>query len=246
MKIIASDFDGTFNHGGVDDVKRDAVKRWQKAGNLIGLVSGRGREAVLHIAEEIGVDFDFFIANNGSVITDGKGNIIKEFRGDGEVIHPMVRYVLDLGCREFALYNSSVTIIKNLPERCKKGEYLIDDLPPVPYFTQITAFMPGDEPAQRITDAVREKFGDKVNPLRNGGCVDIVPAGVDKAKGIYALIEHLGASKEDVIAVGDNVNDKAMIAEFFSYAMENAVEEIKALADKRIPSVIDLIERELA
>ena len=246
MKIIASDFDGTFGHGGIDEAKRDAVKRWRATGNLIGLVSGRGRDDVLRIGEETGAEFDFFIANNGSVILDGKGNAIKEFRGDGAVIHPMVRYVIELGCRDFALYNSSVTIIKNLPERCKSGECVIDELPPVPYFTQITAFMPGNEPAQIVTDAVREKFGDVINPLRNGGCVDIVPAGVDKAMGIYALIEHLGAKKEDVITVGDNVNDKAMIAEFFSYAMDNAVDEIKALADKNTPSVTALIESELA
>lgn len=246
MKIIASDFDGTFNHGGVDDVKRDAVKRWQKAGNLIGLISGRGRWDVLRIAAETGVNFDFLIANNGAVLMDGKGNTIREFRGDGEVIHSMVRHILGLGCRDFALYNTKVTVIKNLPERCKPGEYLIDDLPPVPYFTQITAFMPGNEVGKLVADSARENFGDKVNPLQNGGCIDIVPAGVDKAKGIYALIEHLGASKDDVITVGDNINDKAMIAEFFSYAMETAVDEIKSLANEITPSVTDLIERELA
>lgn len=246
MKIIASDFDGTFSHNGVDAAKKDAVKRWRNAGNVIGLVSGRGRGDVLGIGRESGVDFDFFIANNGSVILDGKGNSIKEFRGDGDVIDPLVRFILEIGGRDFALYSGQVTIIKNCPDRCKEGECTIDNLPTVPYFTQITAFMPNGDEAQRITDAVREKFGDKVNPLRNGGCVDIVPTGVDKAMGIYALIEHLGAEKEDVIAVGDNVNDKAMIAEFFSYAMDNAVDEIKALADRSTPSVTDMIERELS
>ena len=223
MKIIASDFDGTFNHGGIDEEKRDAVKRWQAAGNLIGIVSGRGRGDVLGIGKESGVNFDFFIANNGSVILDGKGNSIKEFRGDGDVIEPLVRFILELGGRDFALYSGQVTIIKNRPDRCKEGEYLIDDLPPVPYFTQITAFMPGDEPAERITIAVRDKFGDKMNPL----------------------IEHLGASKEDIIAVGDNVNDEAMIREFRSYAMDNAVPLIKELADETTPSVTELIRREL-
>ena len=245
MKIIASDFDGTFSHNGVDEAKKDAVKRWRDAGNVIGLVSGRGR-GVHELADEVGVEFDFFIANNGAVIVDGKGNAIEEFHGDGNVIDPLVRFIQSIGGRDFALYSDRVTIIKNCLERCKEGECIIDDLPPVPYFTQITAFMPNGDEAQRITDAVREKFGDKVNPLRNGGCVDMVPAGIDKAAGIYALLNRLGAKKEDVIAVGDNVNDKAMIAEFFSYAMDNAVDEIKALADRSTPSVTDMIERELS
>ena len=42
MKIIASDYDGTLNHGGIDDIKRNAISEWRKAGNLFGLVSGRG------------------------------------------------------------------------------------------------------------------------------------------------------------------------------------------------------------
>ena len=42
MKIIASDYDGTLNHGGIDDKKRNAIKEWRKAGNLFGIVSGRG------------------------------------------------------------------------------------------------------------------------------------------------------------------------------------------------------------
>ena len=42
MKILASDFDGTFNTGG-DSVCRniEAVLRWQKAGNQFGIVTGR-------------------------------------------------------------------------------------------------------------------------------------------------------------------------------------------------------------
>ena len=68
---------------------------------------------------------------------------------------------------------------------------------------------------------------------------------MDKAKGIYKCIDLLGATYDDVIAVGDNINDKDMIKEFRSYAMENAVPLIKELADFETPSVTDLIYREL-
>ena len=29
MKIIATDYDGTLNHGGIDDRKRNAIKKWR-------------------------------------------------------------------------------------------------------------------------------------------------------------------------------------------------------------------------
>ena len=37
MKIIASDYDGTLNHGGIDDKKREAIKKWRDAGNVLRL-----------------------------------------------------------------------------------------------------------------------------------------------------------------------------------------------------------------
>lgn len=55
----------------------------------------------------------------------------------------------------------------------------------------------------------------------------------------------VGAKYEDIIAVGDNINDRDMIAEFRSYAMETGVDEIKNLADFIVPEVTDLIEKEL-
>ena len=42
MKILASDYDGTLNYNGIDDRKRMALDKWRTAGNLFGLVSGRG------------------------------------------------------------------------------------------------------------------------------------------------------------------------------------------------------------
>ena len=69
--------------------------------------------------------------------------------------------------------------------------------------------------------------------------------GVNKATGIYSLLEIVGGTYQDVIAVGDNINDTHMIAEFRSYAMENAVDSIKSLADEITPGITELIEREI-
>ena len=68
---------------------------------------------------------------------------------------------------------------------------------------------------------------------------------MNKAKGLYILMDILGAEYGDIIAVGDNVNDRAMIEEFRSYAMENGVDAIKELADYTVSSVTELIEKEI-
>jgi hydroxymethylpyrimidine pyrophosphatase-like HAD family hydrolase len=43
MKILGSDFDGTFNCGGIGEDKINAVKKWRAAGNKFGIVSGRSK-----------------------------------------------------------------------------------------------------------------------------------------------------------------------------------------------------------
>ena len=56
----------------------------------------------------------------------------------------------------------------------------------------------------------------------------------------------VGAKYDDIITVGDNVNDYDMIKEFRSYAMESGVQSIKDLATFVTPGVVELIDRELA
>ena len=51
MKIICSDYDGTLNHGGITEKKLRAIKKWQEAGNLFCVVSGRGKEFFSELKE---------------------------------------------------------------------------------------------------------------------------------------------------------------------------------------------------
>ena len=80
--------------------------------------------------------------------------------------------------------------------------------------------------------------------MQNGRCIDIVPFGVNKAEGLYRVMEFFGCAYEDVIAVGDNINDADMLREFRSYAMESGVEEMKALADGVVRDVTEIFEKE--
>ena len=81
--------------------------------------------------------------------------------------------------------------------------------------------------------------------LQNGRCIDIVRHDMNKAKGLYLLMDITGAEYEDVIAVGDNINDEDMLREFRSYAMENGVPYIKEIANDITKGIAELIEKEL-
>lgn len=246
MKIIASDYDGTLSYGGIDDKKREAIRKWRDAGNIFAIVSGRGPADALRIQEKDKLDIDYFVATNGSTILNSKGKRVSDIRCSGDTALPLIRTLFECGCPWGYVQTDFPCRIYADKSNCTEiGEYTIEDVPSIPYFNQISTELPDYETAEKVTSVVREKFGDLLNPMQNGVCIDIVRADMDKAKGIYLLLDILGADREDVISIGDNINDRAMITEFRSYAMDNGVELIKELADETVSSVTELIEKEL-
>ena len=98
MKIIASDYDGTLNHGGIDDKKRDAIKKWRKAGNLFGLVSGRGLADLVELPKRNSFECDFLLASNGAVAAKTDGTVLAESRCDAALAKPLLNFIFSLGC----------------------------------------------------------------------------------------------------------------------------------------------------
>lgn len=246
MKIIGSDYDGTLNHGGIDQKKLEAIDKWRKAGNIFSLISGRGKEDVLRIYNEKKFGCDYLIADNGAVILTTDGKKINETLCDGCVAIELIELLFDLGCPCAHVHNNTPTVVyKDETDCTERNHYTLDNVPEIPCFTQISTYLSDVEEAKCVTDKIAEKYKNILNPLQNGTCIDIVCHDMNKAKGLYLLATITGAEKDDIIAVGDNINDRDMISEFRSYAMANGVEEIKNLADFVTESVTELIYKEL-
>ena len=243
MKIICSDYDGTLNHGGITEKKLEAIKRWQEKGNLFCVVSGRGKEFFFELKEKK-IPVDYFLSCNGALITDGEYNVISDVRCDGAVAIPLIEYIFSLGGFFANICAETPFSVDNYAFPDAEGKHL-SEVGEIKHFNQISTALPDFEASAEVVAKVRERFGEYVNPLQNGTCIDIVPYGMDKAQGIYKLLDIVGGKKEDVIAVGDNVNDEAMIKEFFSYAMANGVDSIKEVAHCITVGIEELIEKEI-
>ena len=248
LKIIASDYDGTLNHGGIDEKKKNAISRWRKEGNIFSVISGRGVPDLIRIYNKDIFECDYLVACNGAVIMKTNGEIVCEDKIDVTVTKPFLKFLFSQGCKWGYVQTSFPCRVFNdndFEDYDEEECFAFKNLPEFEFVYQINTALPSFEEAARVTKAIKENFGDVLNPLQNGTCIDIVSVNMDKAKSLYKLIDLLGATYKDVITVGDNVNDKDMIKEFRSYAMENAVPLIKELADYETPSVTALIEREL-
>ena len=252
MKIIGSDYDGTLNHNGIDEKKREAIAAWREAGNVFSLVSGRHVNSVrdLHIQQNF--ECDYFVGSNGAVILNANNEVVHKDCCDMNMLVPLISYLYELGCPVGLVHSVDFFDVFPSEESSRKldrdnslNACTIDTIPPIPYYTQVSTWRPTEAEAAMVSAKVRERFGAYFNPMQNGLNIDIVRSDVNKAKGLYRLMELVGATYHDVITVGDNVNDYDMIKEFKSYAMESGVQSIKDLADFTIPGVAELIEREL-
>ncbi|MGZ9585374.1 Cof-type HAD-IIB family hydrolase [Paenibacillus marinisediminis] len=79
--------------------------------------------------------------------------------------------------------------------------------------------------------------------------IEINPLGINKASGVGVVCDMLGISMSSVVAVGDSLNDIAVIREAgLGVAMGNAQDEVKAAADAVVSSnnedgIVEVIRR---
>lgn len=89
------------------------------------------------------------------------------------------------------------------------------------------------EELDKFKKEIAEKFGNNVfltTAIKN--TVDILNGRVSKARGLAVLAESLGIKREEIIAIGDNINDMLMLEYAgLGVAMGNAQEMVKNRAD---------------
>ena len=95
---------------------------------------------------------------------------------------------------------------------------------------EVEAVLQREFPGQLSTHVLR-------SPRYRGFLVEIMPADVSKWSAVRRLAESWNIDESEICAVGDDVNDLAMIrAAGLGVAMGNAVPEVKAAADRIAPT----------
>lgn len=79
-----------------------------------------------------------------------------------------------------------------------------------------------------------EPFKDKLSCMFTGPFYfEFTAKGIDKAKALDTVLSPMGLKREELIAFGDGHNDASMIKYAgIGVAMENAVDDLKAIANE--------------
>lgn len=245
MRILGSDYDGTLTHGGFDEEKITAMRRWREKGNKLGIVTGRCPDILNHIPSECMQLLDFVIVYNGGKIINPQLDVLYDVTCSDLPIKELAKDLLDRGYDIVHTHSDRYYRVWTQKGCDEDNDFLLEDMPPIPFVHQVTVGGISVEHATETAKFVREKYGDLLEPLQNWTYLDIVPKGVNKANGLREYAKIIGASEEDIIAVGDSLNDASMLAAFRSYAIAEGSPEIQDIATFRISTVTELINREL-
>ena len=222
IKLIALDMDGTLvNHDGdVSKENEEAVKRAKDNGIHVVLSTGRSLPFCRDIAEQLGHSA-YLVTVNGGQIFDKELNLVDSTHLNND----LVKRLWDLKVKHDVYFWSSTT--DGVFNTQKPFEKEIEEYNWLKFGFDIQ----DDEIRKVISDEVMANEALEVTNSSPTN-LEINPAGVNKAAALLKVCDWLDLSMENVMAVGDSMNDIAMIREAgFGVAMGNAQDRVKEAAN---------------
>lgn len=246
--LLASDYDGTLSQGGISDAVRQAICRFRDAGGRFGVVSGRdyaGGYAMFR--RENRFPFDFVLGLNGAIAFDASGRLLF-----GDVIRDPA---LMAALREFVFAHVATMVgfytrysALRFDSRYPNGHWSGTQMEYSPHerigafteFCAANAICETEDEAIAGTAALRKAF-PMLNPMRNGRCIDIPPAGMDKGAGIARYAARFAIDHDRIFTAGDNDNDVSMLSRYHGFAMTVSSPDARAAAVCQADDIADVI-----
>lgn len=247
-EIIVLDLDGTLTNRDkeITPKTRKCLMELQERGKKIVLASGRPTPGVVPLAEELELSRygSYILSFNGGMITNCKtGEVIFSRFLPREANEKIIRLAEEeqVGILSYTedgkvlLTNQSESPYARLETKINRMELRqVDDMAaaiqyPVPKFLMLED---GDYLAM-VEPRVKAAMGKNFSVYRSEPFfLEILPRGIDKARSLERLLEHMGLTREQMIACGDGYNDLTMIQYAgLGVAMENAVLPVRKAAD---------------
>ena len=246
-KLLVLDVDGTLLNDEREISKRTlaALLKVQQMGVRIVLASGRPTYGLMPLAKtlELGNYGGFVLSYNGcQIIKAQNGEILFERRINPEMLPYLEKKARKNGLAIFTYHND--TLITDSPDNeYIKNEALLNNLKIIKEdeFSTAIDFAPckcmlvsdKEEALIELEQHWEKRLAGTLDAFRSEPYfLEVVPCGVNKANTLGALLEHLGVTREEVIAVGDGVCDVTMLQlAGMGVAMGHSQDSVKVCAD---------------
>lgn len=219
ITLIALDMDGTLltSDDEVSEANRQAISEAMEKDVQVMLSTGRWLESCYSYAEDLRLN-TYLITVNGGEIWTPTNQLLERHLHAPELMEEMWEIGNDLGV--FMWLVSTKEVFHERPQDFTAYEWL-----KIGYSSQ-------DLQKLRM---IREKLAPNnaleiTNSLPTN--IEVNPIGVNKANGLETVCKEMGLTMDEVMAVGDSLNDLKMIEQAgLGIAMGNAQEKVKQVAD---------------
>ncbi len=250
-RLVVFDLDGTL----VDENLRmkaedlDCIQDLRRRGVAITLATGRTFESALPYVQKLGVDLPVILCNGAAIVHPVGGEILYQQRLPEEPALLLLQRAREAGL-ECLLYTdplSSCPCVSQLTPILAEFILLeglhcveLNDLAVVVHGRQsIKIQIVGQE--SRLIELQRlgsKQFHDVDLLLTQSDYLEAMPAGVSKGTALQIVSEYMEIPLSQMVAFGDSVNDKELIAlAGFGVAMAGAPEQVQKAARATVSGV---------
>ena len=233
--LICSDFDGTvFDGNEVPEITRCAIKRFMDEGGKFCICTGRGPEFLQGMADYLRGN-TYSICYGGALICDiWTGVVLREGFVDPDAFD-VLDGLLSSGAQTVRInfMRQNGVIDRYTPDEYEKNKSTIDRKA-----YKITLNGKDDSDGELYVKFAKETPKDKYTLARSfSSYIEIMKRDLTKGYAAKFLKEKLGATL--LIGMGDYENDIPLFREAdVSYAVGNAVDELKAIASKVVKETV--------
>lgn len=236
--LVALDMDGTLldENEQVSKETAIAIRDAMDAGVTVILSTGRAHKTAVPYARELGLNGPM-VTVNGGVIWSNPEELYVQHLLDRQKVHQLYEIAKKYDAWYWAYSTKEVKNRANWNVDIDAEEWL-----------KFGFTTEDDQVRARIMEDLRGIEGLELTNSSPHN-IEINPIGIHKAAGVETVCNLLGITMSQVVAVGDSLNDMAVIrAAGLGVAMGNAQEEVKAAADVVVASnnengIVEVIRR---
>lgn len=251
IKLIACDLDGTLLLNGAQELSPetpDLIRRLRKQGRIFVAASGRQYPNLRRLFAPVEDEIAYICENGALVKYQGKTLFCHEVpRRLGQNI---LRAIMEKKGAEALLSGTDTCYIQ--PKDSSYVDHMINvvknNVTVVPdIFATTEPYLKiaiyEKEGVENALSYWQERFRGVANVVTSGNVwIDVVPEGVHKGSAIRVLGQELGISREEMLAVGDNYNDREMLDSVgSSVAMKSGQSGIRKMCRYETDLVEDLL-----
>lgn len=252
-ELIITDIDGTLlnkERAVAPETIAEIQRVWQSHKIPTVLASGRSSRAMQEIKRNIGLTSFPMISFNGALIQgdlDGDGQSETLFSKTFSAEEAAQIYKLGIqGSVEVGLYSYDDWMVERIERWIEREISHVKIQPDITNHLNILEgwqesnrglhkiMLTGEtEDINRVEQQVRTAFDEQLKIYRsNPFIIEVCPNEVTKQTGVEFVSQHMNIAPENIMALGDNMNDKAML-EFVGtgIAVANAKPAVKAIAN---------------